>query len=268
MPASLQGKVALITGAGGSIGSHLAMALADAGAVLVLTDSEPERAQRVAQHIAAGGAQAHALPLDVCNEEQWSRATQAAVDRCGGLDIVINNAGVEFFSVLRDVDAERARRLLDVNVVGVLLGIKHGLRCMAPGGASGRGGTIVNIASAAALGSPFGMGLYAASKAAVDRLTKVAAVESGLLRCGVRVNCVMPGAVTDSAMFSHLLDEMLEAGVFPNAEAAQARFAQQTPAGRCAALDEVARAVLYLASDQSAFVNGVSVPVDGGNHLA
>lgn len=263
----LHGKVAIVTGASGSLGGAIGRRLAVAGAAVVLTDIDPS-VERLAGELSASGLTASFHSLDVRSESDWSAATDATVQRFGGLDIVVNNAGIECFATLRDVDVDDVRRLFDVNVLGVLLGIKHGLRCMSPGGASGRGGSIVNIASAAALGAHFGMGPYVASKAAVERLTKVAAVEAATLKTNVRVNCVMPGAVEDSGMFRQLLTEVLAAGLFPTPEAARDRFSTNTPAGRGVTLDEVTNAVLYLASDEAGFVNGVHLPIDGGNHLA
>ena len=140
------------------------------------------------------------------------RRSAATVERLGGLDILVNNAGIEISALIVDANAADIERMLNVNVLGTALGIKHGLRAMRPGGAAGNGGgAIVNIASVAATIAFPGIGAYSATKSAVDRLTRVAAFEAGKLGFGVRVNCVYPGLVP-TAMGMQLAADVTELG--------------------------------------------------------
>src|SRR4051794_41264225 len=186
----LAGRHALVTGGARGLGAGMAQALAAAGAAGMIGDVPDDLAAQTAT--ALGGAATH---LDVSDEESWEAAVAATVEQLGGLDILINNAGIEISGMIVDVESADLRRMLDVNVLGTALGIKHGLRAMRPGGAAGDGGAIVNIASVAATIAFPGIGGYSATKSAVDRLTRVAAFEAGKLGFGVRVNCVYPGLV-------------------------------------------------------------------------
>ena len=129
------------------------------------------------------------------SDASWEQAIPQAISALGGLDILINNAGVEISGLLVDIEAADIRRMLEVNVLGTALGLKHAFRAMRPGGPAGQGGAIINIASVAATIAFPGIAGYSATKSAVDRLTRVAAMESGKLGYGVRVNCVYPGLV-------------------------------------------------------------------------
>jgi NAD(P)-dependent dehydrogenase (short-subunit alcohol dehydrogenase family) len=209
---------------------------------------------------ACGG---HATPLDVTDEASWEQAIAATVEQLGGLDILVNNAGIEISGLMVDAEAADLRRMLDVNVVGTALGIKHGLRAMRPGGLAGEGGAIVNIASVAATIAFPGIAGYSATKSAVDRLTRVAAFEAGKLNFGVRVNCVYPGLVP-TEMGQKLAVDMAELGLFASPEAAVGAVIEQTPAGRLGEVSDMADAVVFLASDQARFITGAGLPVDGG----
>ena len=153
--------------------------------------------------------------------------------------------------------------MLDVNVLGTLLGVKHGLRAMRPGGAAGAGGSIVNIASVAATICFPGISAYSATKSAVDRLTRVAAAESGKLGYGVRVNCVYPGLVP-TAMGAQLAQDTTDLGLFASPEEAVGAVVALTPAGRLGEVADMADVVVFLASDASRFITGAGIPVDGG----
>ncbi len=156
------------------------------------------------------------MPLDITAEESWAQAIPQAIAHLGGLDILVNNAGVEITSLLVDIDPADVRKQLEVNVLGTALGLKHGFRAMRPGGAAGAGGAIVNVASVAATIAFPGIAIYSATKSAVDRLTRVAAMESGTLGYGVRVNCVYPGLVP-TEMGNQLANDCASIGLFPSA---------------------------------------------------
>jgi 3alpha(or 20beta)-hydroxysteroid dehydrogenase len=252
----LAGRHALVTGGARGLGAGMAQALAAAGARVMIGDLLD--ATEVAEQI--GG---EALHLDVTDEASWEAAVGATVERLGGLDILVNNAGIELSGLLMDADAGDLRKMLEVNVLGTALGIKHGLRAMRPGGPAGQGGAIVNIASVAATIAFPGIGGYSATKSAVDRLTRVAAFEAGKLGLGVRVNCVYPGLVP-TEMGQKLAVDMAELGLFESPEAAVSAVVEQTPAGRLGEVADMADAVVFLASDQARFITGAGLPVDGG----
>src|ERR1700712_5494706 len=147
----------------------MAEALAAAGAAVVIGDVNDELGTETAQLIGKSGATTGFTHLDVTDEASWEAAVAATVAELGGLDILVNNAGVEITSLVVDIDPGDLRRMLDVNVVGSALGMKHGLRAMRPGGAAGDGGSIVNIASVAATIAFPGIAGYSASKAAIGR---------------------------------------------------------------------------------------------------
>jgi NAD(P)-dependent dehydrogenase (short-subunit alcohol dehydrogenase family) len=153
--------------------------------------------------------------------------------------------------------------MYDVNLLGTTLGLKHAFRAMRPGGAAGNGGTVINVASVAATIAFPGIAGYSATKSAVDRLTRVAAMESGKLGYGVRVNCLYPGLIP-TEMGVKLAVETAQLGLFENPDAAVAAVIELTPSGRLGEVADIADAVVFLASDQSRFVNGVGLPVDGG----
>jgi NAD(P)-dependent dehydrogenase (short-subunit alcohol dehydrogenase family) len=203
------------------------------------------------------------VTLDVTDDDAWGAAVAATVAEFGGFDVLVNNAGIEITALVVDLDATELARMLGVNVVGTALGLKHAFRAMRPGGAAGRGGSIVNISSVAATIAFPGIAGYSATKAAVDRLTRVAAMEAGKLGYRVRVNCVYPGLVP-TEMGMQLAVDCARLGLFESPEAAVAGVVEQTPLGRLGEVAEMADAVVFLASDASRFITGVGLPVDGG----
>jgi len=255
----LTGRHALVTGGAQGLGEGMARALADAGARVMIGDVQESGSQT-----AAGLGEGHGFTrLDVTDDASWEAAVAATLDQIGGLDILVNNAGIEITSLISEVDAADARRMLEVNVLGTTLGIKHALRAMRPGGAAGQGGAVVNVASVAATIAFPGISVYSATKSAVDRLTRVAAMESGKLGYGVRVNCVYPGLVP-TAMGAGLANDVAALGLFPSPEEAVGAVVELTPAGRLGTVEDMADAVVFLASDASRFITGVGLPVDGG----
>jgi len=259
----LTGRKALVTGGARGLGEGMAQALARAGAAVVVGDIREDLGKECADALRASGAAADFVPLDVASDESWERAVPEAISRLGGLDILVNNAGVEITSLLADLAAEDARRMLEVNVLGTALGIKHGFRAMRPGGPAGQGGAIVNVSSVAATIAFPGIAVYSATKSAVDRLTRVAAMEAGKLGYGVRVNSVYPGLVP-TEMGSQLAQDMAEVGLFPSAQEAVAAVVALTPAGRLGEVADMADAVVFLASEGARFITGAGLPVDGG----
>jgi NAD(P)-dependent dehydrogenase (short-subunit alcohol dehydrogenase family) len=259
----LQGRVAFVTGAGRGIGAATALRLAADGAAIAVVDRAEDDTVDTVDAIRAAGGTAIGLDCDVSVAEQVDTAVNAAVEHLGGLDILVNNAGILTASLIVDIDPADIRRLNDINVVGTLLGLKHGLRAMRPGGAAANGGSIVNLSSGAALIAYPATAGYSATKSAVDRITRIAAQESGKLGYGVRVNCVYPGFIGTSMAFG-LAADMARLGLSDSAEAALNEVVGSTPLGRLGEVDDVANAIVFLASDASQFVTGAGLPVDGG----
>jgi NAD(P)-dependent dehydrogenase (short-subunit alcohol dehydrogenase family) len=259
----LQGRHALVTGGAQGLGAGMAQALARAGAAVMVGDLREAQGRDIAGSIRAAGGRAGFVQMDVTQEADWARATEATMAELGGFDILVNNAGIEITALVSEVEAESLRRMFDVNVVGTLLGMKHAFRAMRPGGAAGKGGAVVNIASVAATIAFPAIAGYSATKSAVDRATRVAAMESGKLGYGVRVNCVYPGLVP-TEMGMQLATDVVAAGLFPSAEEAVGSIVTQTPLGRLGDATDMADAVVFLCSDASRFITGIGLPVDGG----
>lgn len=255
----LTGRTALVTGGAQGLGEGMAIALAGAGATVVIADIN-DAGEQTAKSLGEGHG---FVRLDVTDDANWAGAVRATVDEFGGLDILVNNAGLEISSLITEVEVADIQKMLDVNILGTTLGLKHGLRAMRPGGAAGRGGSIINVSSVAATIAFPGISVYSATKSAVDRLTRVAAMESGKLGYGVRVNCVYPGLVP-TAMGIGLANDLADIGIFTSAEAAVGAVVELTPAGRLGQVDDMADAVVFLASDAARFITGVGLPVDGG----
>ena len=254
----LSGRKALVTGAAQGLGEGMAHALTEAGARVVVADVKDDLGAKVAESL--GGGFVH---LDVTDDASWERGVASAVEQLGGLDILVNNAGVEITSLVVDLDPDQVRRQLEVNILGTSLGLKHAFRTMRPGGAAGAGGSVINVASVAATIAFPGIAVYSATKSAVDRLTRVAAMESGKLGYGVRVNCIYPGLVP-TEMGAGLAGDVARIGLFGSPEEAVGAVVELTPAGRLGTVQDMADAVVFLASDAAAFITGVGLPVDGG----
>jgi NAD(P)-dependent dehydrogenase (short-subunit alcohol dehydrogenase family) len=256
----LTGRKALVTGGAQGLGEGMAQALARAGAHVVVADVQEDLGAKVAESL---GGDHGFVRLDVTDDANWESAVAEATGLLGGLDIVVNNAGVEITSLLVDLDPDQVRKQLEVNLLGTSLGIKHAFRAMRPGGVAGQGGAVINVSSVAATIAFPGIAVYSATKSGVDRLTRVAAMESGKLGYGVRVNCIYPGLVP-TAMGMGLASDCAGIGLFGSVEEAVGAVIELTPSGRLGEVADMADAVVFLASDAARFVNGAGLPVDGG----
>jgi 3alpha(or 20beta)-hydroxysteroid dehydrogenase len=259
----LAGRKALVTGGARGLGAGMAAALAKAGAAVMIGDLLADAGRDTAATLSASGAKVGFTPLDVTDEASWEAAVAATLRELGGFDILVNNAGIEITSLVADFDAADLRRMFDVNIVGTALGMKHAFRAMRPGGAAGKGGAVVNISSVAATIAFPAIAGYSATKSAVDRLTRVGAMEAGKLGYGVRVNCIYPGLVA-TEMGMKLAGDVVTAGLFASPEAAVGAIVEQTPAGRLGEVADMADAVVFLCSDAARFITGAGLPVDGG----
>ena len=259
---SLAGRKALVTGGARGIGASIAAVLVAAGASVMIGDILEDAGRQTAAELGQHG-QAGFVRLDVTDDAQWQAAVAATVAEFGGFDLLVNNAGIEITSLIVDIDAADLRRMCEVNIVGVALGMKHAFRAMRPEGAAGQGGSVVNIASVAATIAFPAIAGYSGSKSAVDRMTRVAAMEAGKLGYGVRVNCLYPGLIP-TEMGMKLANDIVANGLAADVGAAVAGVIEQTPLGRLAEVGEVADAVVFLSSPQARFITGAGLPVDGG----
>jgi NAD(P)-dependent dehydrogenase (short-subunit alcohol dehydrogenase family) len=253
----LDGKVAVVTGAAGVIGTATLQLLAERGARLVAVDRREADLKAAIKDLPAS-AQALAIAADVTDEDEVKGYVRAAVDKFGSIDVFYNNAGVEGdIKPITEYSLESFRKVIDVNVVGVFLGLKHVLPVML----RQNKGSIINTASIAGLmGSPR-IAAYSASKHAVIGLTKSAAWEC--TGTGVRVNCVCPGMI-DSRMLSTIIQ-----GRNPgNAPPPNEKIVDRIPARRLGQASEVASIVAFLASDEASYVSGSAYTVDGGRTAA
>jgi NAD(P)-dependent dehydrogenase (short-subunit alcohol dehydrogenase family) len=249
MPGRLEGKVAIVTGAASGIGAATARLFAAEGASVALADINRDRVHAVWQEISDGGGKAIAGVTDVSNEESVEALVRGTVETFGALHVMYANAGISGRFDLKTVTGEDFDRVIGVNLRGGLFCAKHAIPHMVDGG----GGSVIFTASELALvGSP-GAAVYSASKAGLIGMARCLALDFG--PHSVRVNCICPGA-TDTPM---LWRE--EKG---DREAIEADLVSRMPMGRVGRADEVARAALYLASDDSSFVTGHALVVDGG----
>jgi NAD(P)-dependent dehydrogenase (short-subunit alcohol dehydrogenase family) len=238
-------KVVLITGGTSGIGKVTAIAFADAGAKVVITGRREKEGVEVAAEITKIGGTAAFVRADVSNDADIVKAIDFVLSSHGRLDVAFNNAGMEMLGPLDQVTEEQYRRTFDVNVWGVLNSMKHEIAAMLKTG----GGAIVNTSSIAGHIGLAQASIYVATKHAVDGLTKAVAVE--FAKQGIRVNAVAPGSI-DTDMVARFPSE------------AQTWLIAQHPVGRLGTSEEIAAAVLYLASDAAKFTTGTILAVDGG----
>jgi 3alpha(or 20beta)-hydroxysteroid dehydrogenase len=263
MSIRLDGRSALVTGGAQSIGKAIAEALVAAGANVVIGDIQDEVGKATAKELSGKGPKVGFVHLDVTKDADWTKAVPEVIKLNGGFDILVNNAGIEVTALVHDIEAESALRMLNINVIGTALGMKHAFRAMGPSGPAAKGGSVINIASVAATIAFPAISVYAGSKSAVDRMTRVAAVEAGKLGLGIRVNCVYPGLIAN-AMGVALATDIVNLGLAPDIPTAVGGVVEQTPLGRLAEQPEIADAVVFLASDSARFITGIGLPVDGG----
>jgi NAD(P)-dependent dehydrogenase (short-subunit alcohol dehydrogenase family) len=258
----VDGKAALVTGAGRGIGAAIAQALAAAGAAVLVTDIDETTGKAAVMAIQSAGGRADFLRHDVTDESQWEAATAAVIKHFGGYDILVNNAGIETAALVANCTLEDFQRVQAVNVDSVFLGSKHAVRAMSPGGPAGKGGSIVNLSSVAGIIGTAAHVAYHSSKGAVRLITKALAIECAALKSGIRVNSVHPGIV-ETRMGSDFVSQLVDLGLAPDRATADAAILALHPMGY-GKPEDVACGVLYLASDAARWVNGSELVIDGG----
>ena len=244
----LENKVALVSGGARGIGAAITKVLAGEGAKVVIGDVLEDAGQATAKEIADASGECVFVRLDVTRESDWESGGGEAISRYGKLDILVNNAGVTSRGIVEEITSDDWSRVMDVNVKGGFLGSKASIPKMRANG----GGSIVNISSGAAIApQPNTSGAYAASKGAVRIFTKSTAIQYAAE--GIRCNSVHPGPVeTDMLNLNR------------QAEGELAEMKARVPLGRFGRAEDIAYGVLYLASDESSFVTGSELVIDGG----
>ena len=250
--ARLENKVALVSGGASGLGQAQCLVMAREGASVVVTDINLEGAQAVAEEINAKGGTAIAAHQDVTQEARWEEIIANTVEQFGKLDILVNNAGIGAGGNAEDCTLEDWRLVMSVNLDAVFLGTKHAIRAMKETG----GGSIINISSIMGLIGAAGSGAYNASKGGVKLLTKSSALYCAGAKYGIRVNSVHPGYV-----YTPLVQRFFDG---PDGEAAEQNLIDLHPIGRLGQPEDIANGVLFLASDESSFVTGSELVIDGG----
>ena len=245
---NVKDKVIMITGAGGGLGSEMARLLCANGAKVVILDLNAELGQATTDEICAAGGQAWFFRADVTSEDDWKAAVDFAVEKGGRLDVLVNNAGINIRKPVEEMNIDEWMTMMKVNTGSVFLGCKYAIPVMRAQG----GGSIINTSSVCGLvGHKYTPEAYTATKGAVTMLTK--AIASRYAKDGIRSNSIHPSTVDTPLVRERLKDPQFHA-----------ERLGEVPLGRLATADDVANAVLYLASEEASFINGVALPIDGG----
>ena len=246
----LEGKTALVTGAASGIGLQTSIRLAEEGALVMMTDINHKEGLQQAEKL---GANATFLKLDITEEEEWISALDETVKRFDRLDILVNSAGMVLIADVEQITLEDWRKVHAVNLDGTFLGCKHGVRVMKEFGT----GSIINLSSVSGMIGGFNLAAYNSSKGAVRMLTKSVALHCARSGYGIRCNSIHPTFIETPMLESMIRDS-------PDPEKARQTLVRQVPLRRIGKPDDVANMIVYLASDESTFVTGTEMVIDGG----
>ncbi|MFL2705990.1 MAG: glucose 1-dehydrogenase [Gammaproteobacteria bacterium] len=261
--ADLKNKIALISGGARGIGGAISEAMAAAGASVIITDQLTEEGESKVEGLIDKGYPATFIKHDVTIESEWNKVIQHCTKSFGGLDILVNNAGIYFPSLIEETTLEDWRKMFSVNVEGVFLGTKVSIPEIKKRSMNrDSSGSIINLSSVAGLvGSP-NHGAYTASKGAVRLFTKSSALECASLEYNIRVNSIHPGVI-DTSMGTQVVNSMIEQTGTGDNEA-RAQLSELHPLARFGKPEEIAQTAVFLASDDSSFITGTEIIVDGG----
>jgi NAD(P)-dependent dehydrogenase (short-subunit alcohol dehydrogenase family) len=252
MAGRVAGKVALVTGGASGLGACSARLLAEEGARVVVADIREEPAREVARAI---GPAAHALPLDVTDEAAWIAAIAATIARFGALHVLVNSAGIGLSKTVEEITLEEWRRVHAIDLDGVFLGCKHGVAEIKRHTGE-LGGSIVNISSISGIIAGANMAAYNSAKAGVRLLSKSVALHCARARYNIRCNSVHPTFI-DTPMLDRYRERFGD-------DEMRRKLGGQVPLGRLGRPEEVGWAVVFLASDESSYMTGSEVVIDGG----
>lgn len=262
----VSGKVALVTGAASGIGRGAAMALAAEGAKVVATDVDEAGVGQTVEIIRKAGGIASGHKQDVTSEDRWKQIVAAAKNEFGGLHVLVNNAGIAIIASVFEMSYADWSRQQAINVDGVFFGVKHAVPLIAASG----GGSVINISSVAGLQGAAGMAGYCTTKGAVRLFTKAVALECAQAKMNVRVNSVHPGII-DTAIWEKMISggaAAASSSSLPIAEGANAidanAIATATPLGYAGLPSDIAAGIVFLASDESRYMTGTELVIDGG----
>ena len=246
----LEGKTALVTGAASGIGLQTSIRLAEEGARVMMTDINLEEGLQQAEKL---GANATFLKLEITEEEEWISVLDETVKRFDRLDILVNSAGMVLIADVEQITLEDWRKVHAVNLDGTFLGCKHGVKVMKRFGA----GSIINLSSVSGMIGGFNLAAYNSSKGAVRMLTKSVALHCARAGYGIRCNSIHPTFIETPMLESMILDS-------PDPEKTRQTLVRQVPLRRIGKPNDVANMIVYLASDESTFVTGTEMVIDGG----
>jgi NAD(P)-dependent dehydrogenase (short-subunit alcohol dehydrogenase family) len=264
MARRVEGKVALVTGAANGIGRSAALVLAREGAKIIATDLQDEKGGGLLRELRAAGCECEYYHHDVAREEDWQSVVAQTRARYGRLDVLVNNAGIGLSAPVVDMSFADWRRQVAVNLDGVFLGVKHSLPLMRHGG----GGSIINVSSIAGIKASPNLAGYCATKGGVRLFTKSVALECAAAKDGVRVNSLHPG-ITETAIWDTLIGTVEDgSGGRERGPTLDKLTERAVPLGYKAAPEDIANGILWLASDESRYVTGTELVIDGGRSIA
>ena len=258
----LKGKTAFISGGSRGIGASIASLFLDEGANVLITDILEEEGIRTVENLSGKKGDISFISHDVTDEDSWKEAVSYCINEFGGLNILVNNAGIYSSSTVEETSIEEWKKMFTVNVEGVFLGTKSVLEEMKRSSLDNDSGSIVNLSSIAGLVGSAGHGAYTASKGAVKLFTKSCAIEFADLDYNIRVNSIHPGVI-ETKMGAQVVSNVSENLELGNNEAKE-MTALMHPVKRMGVPEEIAQLALFLASNRSSFITGAEMVIDGG----
>lgn len=263
MARRVEGKVALVTGAANGIGRSAALVLAREGAKVIATDLQDEKGKGLVPELRVAGCDCEYFHHDVTREEDWQSVVAQTRARFGRLDVLVNNAGIGLSGLVVDMSFADWKRQVAVNLDGVFLGVKYSLPLMREGG----GGSIINVSSIAGIKASPNVSGYCATKGGVRLFTKSVALECAAAKDGVRVNSLHPG-ITETAIWDTLIGTVEDgSGGRERGPTLDKLTERAVPLGYKAAPEDIANGILWLASDESRYVTGTELVIDGGRSI-